>query len=48
MGQTRGRYKILIGKSEGNGLPGKVKCRWEDNIKMGCKVTDGRVGTGFI
>jgi hypothetical protein len=34
MGETRNAYKILVGKTEGNRLLGRLRRRWEDNIRM--------------
>jgi hypothetical protein len=34
MGQRRGVYRVLVGKSEGKRPLGRPRCRWEDNIKM--------------
>ena len=34
MGQSRNTYRILVGKPEGKRLVGRLRCRWEDNIKM--------------
>ena len=34
MGEKRGTYRILVGKSEGKRPLGKPRCRWADNIKM--------------
>jgi hypothetical protein len=34
MGKKRGGYRVLVGKSEGKRLLGRLRCRWEDNIKM--------------
>ena len=34
MGERRGVYRVLLGKSEGKGPLGRHKRRWEDNIKM--------------
>jgi len=34
MGERRGVYRVLVGKSEGNRLLGRSRRRWEDNIKM--------------
>jgi hypothetical protein len=34
MGDSRGVYRILVGKPKVKGPPGEPKCRWEDNIKM--------------
>ena len=30
----RGVYRVLVGKSEGKKPFGRLRCRWEDNIKM--------------
>jgi hypothetical protein len=27
-------YRVLVGKSEGKRPVGRLRCRWEDNIKM--------------
>jgi len=34
MGESRGVYRVLVGKSEGKSSLGKSRRRWEDNIKM--------------
>ena len=34
MGERRGVYRVLVGKPEGKWLLGKLRLRWEDNIKM--------------
>ena len=34
MGERRGVYRILVGKSEGKRPLGRSRHRWEDNIKM--------------
>ena len=34
MGERRGVYRVLVGKSEGNRPLGRIRRRWEDNIKM--------------
>jgi len=34
MGERRGVYRILVGKSEEKRPLGRPRCRWEDNIKM--------------
>ena len=34
MGQGRGVYRVLVGKSEGKRPLGRPRRRWEDNIKM--------------
>jgi hypothetical protein len=45
MEDTRGAYRVLVGKPEGKRQPGKPRLRWEDNIKMnlqeeGCRGMD--------
>jgi hypothetical protein len=34
MGERRGAYRVLVGKSEGKKPLGKPWRRWKDNIKM--------------
>ena len=34
MGDTRGVYKVLVGKPEGKRALGRPRRRWDDNIKM--------------
>ena len=34
MGESRGMYKVLVGKHEGRRPLGRSRCRWEDNVKM--------------
>jgi len=34
MGERRGVYRILVGKSEGKRPLGRPRHRWEDNIKL--------------
>jgi transcription termination factor 2 len=34
MGEGRGVYRALVGRSEGERPLGRPRCRWEDNIKM--------------
>jgi len=45
MGNSRGVYRVLVGKPEGKIPLGRPKRRWEDNIKMdiqemGCEGID--------
>ena len=45
LGERRGLYMVLVGKSEGKSPLGRPKLRWEDNIKMalpemGCGYMD--------
>ena len=48
MGESRGVYRILVGKPEGNTSLGKPTRRWEDNIKMDFRKRVGMAWTGFI
>jgi hypothetical protein len=34
MGEVRGAYNILVGRPEGSRPLGRLRRRWEDNIKM--------------
>ena len=34
MGEGRGVFRVLVGKSEGKRPLGRARRRWEDNIKM--------------
>jgi hypothetical protein len=34
MGERRGAYKVLVGKTEGRRPLGRPRRRWEGNIKM--------------
>jgi hypothetical protein len=34
MGEGRGTYRVLVGRSEGKRPLGRPRRRWEDNIKM--------------
>jgi len=34
MGERRGVYRVLVGKPEGKKPLGRLRRRWEDNIKM--------------
>jgi hypothetical protein len=45
MGESRGVYRVLVGKPEGKRPLGRPRHKWEDNIKMnlqevGCGDTD--------
>jgi hypothetical protein len=33
-GEKRNAYRILVGKPEGRRTLERLRCRWEDNIKM--------------
>ena len=34
MGEGRGVHRVLVGKPEGKRPLGRLRLRWEDNIKM--------------
>jgi hypothetical protein len=34
MGERRGAYRVLVGKSEGKRPLGRPRRRWQNNIKM--------------
>ena len=45
MGEDRGVHRVLVGKPEGKRPLGRLRRRWEDNIKMdlqelGCRGMD--------
>ena len=45
MGERRGVYRVLVGKSEGKRPLGRLRRRWDDNIKIdiqevGCRGMD--------
>ena len=45
VGEWRGTYRVLVGKHEGKRPLGRLRHRWEENIKMdlqkvGCGVMD--------
>jgi hypothetical protein len=55
MGERRGAYRVLVGRPEGKKPLGRLRHRWEDNIKIdlqevGCGTWTGliwlRTGTG--
>jgi len=41
MGETKGVYKVLVGKPKGKRPLGRTSCRWEDNIKRIFRMWDG-------
>jgi len=44
MGERRGVYRVLVGKSEGKRPLGRPRRRWDDNIKMDLQ----EVGCGVV
>jgi hypothetical protein len=40
MGEERGVYRVLVGSSEGKRQLGRLRRRWEDNIKMHLRETE--------
>jgi hypothetical protein len=48
MGEKRGVYRVLVGKSEGKRPLGRPRLRWEDNIKMDNQEVGWGAWTGFI
>jgi hypothetical protein len=41
MGEGRGVYRVLVGKTEVTRPMGRPRCRWEDNIKMELQEVGG-------
>jgi hypothetical protein len=48
MGEVRGAYNILVGRSEGRRPLGRPRRRWEDNIKMDLREIGLVMWIGFI
>jgi len=48
MGERRGVYWILVGKPERNSQRGRLRRRWEDNIKMELQEVRCGVWTGLF
>jgi hypothetical protein len=44
MGEGRGVYRVLVGKTEGKRSLGRPIRRWEDNIKMDLQELGGGCG----
>jgi hypothetical protein len=42
--EKKNAYRLLMGKLEGKGPPGRPRCRWMDNIEMDL----GEIGWGGI
>jgi hypothetical protein len=48
MGDTRGAYRVLMGRSEGRRPLGRRRRRFEDNIKRDIEVGGWGAWTGLI
>jgi hypothetical protein len=48
MGNRRGAYRFLMGRSEGNISLGRPRCRWEGNIKIDIRGMGWRAWTGLL
>jgi hypothetical protein len=48
MGERRGAYMVLVGKTEGKSRFGRPRRRWLDNIKMDLQEVGWRAWTGLI
>ena len=44
MGEGRGVHRVLVQKPEGKRPLGRLRCRWEDNIKMDLQDVGGGCG----
>jgi len=44
MGEKKGAYTVLVGKSEGKRSFGRPRHTWEDNIKMDLQEMGGGMG----
>ena len=43
LGERRGVHRVLVGKPEGKRPLGKLRLRWEDNMKMDLSGSGARV-----
>ena len=48
MGERRCVYRFLLGKPEGRRSLGRLRHKWEDNIKMGLQKVGCGARTGSI
>jgi len=48
MGERRGVYRVLAEKPTGKRPLGRLRCRWEDNIKTDIQEVGGGAWTGLI
>jgi hypothetical protein len=40
MGERRGVYRVMVGKTEVKRTPERPRCGWENNIKMDLREAD--------
>jgi len=48
VGERRGVYRVLVGRTEGKRTLVRPRRRWEDNIKMDIQEVGWRAWTGLI
>jgi hypothetical protein len=46
--QGREMHIVVVGKPEGEGLLGRPRYRWVQNIKVTFRTSNGRARSGFI
>jgi hypothetical protein len=47
MGERKGVYRVLVGKSEGKRLVGRPRRRWDNNIAMDLREVECNHGLDF-
>jgi hypothetical protein len=47
-GEGRGVYRVLVGKPEGKRPLGRLRRRWEDNVRMDLQEVGVRTGLGWL
>jgi hypothetical protein len=48
VGKRRSAYRVLVGRPEGKRPLGRLRCRWEDNIKVDVQEVRWGAWTGLI
>jgi len=48
IGERRGVYRVLVGKTEGKRPSGRIRQRWEDNINMDLQKVGQGTWTALI
>jgi hypothetical protein len=48
IGEKRNMYRLLMGKPEGKGPPGRPRCRWVDILGRLLKRSDGVMWIGLV